>query len=97
MKRATKLKTHKSWQAQSCHEIGYAWEIDAPSDMTEEQIEAVVNAVIDYTDTPDEDTIHKMIRDGHEVDGVTKAQLRKIDIYVESVHRDAFSQNIEEV
>ena len=46
----------KRYTSESCHSIGYSWEIDAPESLSAEDVEALQQALIDYTDTPQQVT-----------------------------------------
>lgn len=85
----------KRYEATSCHSIGYSWEIDAPDDMTQEQVEALCKALIDFTDTPCQKDLDAFITGNYHVDadgleGISMETLRKVDIYTEAVHRESF-------
>lgn len=89
----------KNFTAQSCHSIGYAYDIDAPEELNADDIEAVLDALIDYTDTPDNAALQSMLSDEfytQELDTNKMTLYKQISISVECVHREMFTQEIEE-
>lgn len=87
----------KRYSSQSCHEIGYKWIIDAPETLTMDDVDALQNALCDYTDTPDNASLQEMLEDHtycEELDAAKLDEFKKVSIYVESVHRETFTQEL---
>lgn len=89
----------KRYTAESCHEIGYSWIIDAPQGLTSEDVEKLQDCLVSYTDTPDTAQMLEMLDDINYCDGldVSKLELfKQVVLYVESVHRETFTQSFRE-
>lgn len=90
----------KRYTAESCHTVGYGWEIDAPESLTEEDLQALIDALVTYTDTPSNSELQSMLLDDcytEDLDPAKMEEFRKVDIYVESVHREHFTQGLGEI
>lgn len=87
----------KTYTAQSCHEIGYSWQIKAPKGLTHSDIDALQQSLIDFTDDPCQERLEDMLQDTdycQDLD-LTKLDLfKKVIISVETVHRNAFTQDL---
>ena len=89
--------------AESCHEIGFGWEIDAPESITEEEIEGIIDMLINNTDDPSQEELQIMLHDQYACESLADHNLsherldlyKQISISVECVHRSSFSQSIE--
>ena len=92
----------KHFTLESCHETGYAWEVDAPETVTVDEIEKITTALVNYTDEPTQETLNNLLKDecfcdDYEIDESQLPIYRKIIIRVRSVHRDPFVQSLFEV
>lgn len=92
----------KKYSCASCHEIGYSWYIEAPDTLTTEQVEKVMEALTEWSDTPDQKDLAEMLEnmgsqemEENELSGVSMEELTKIKIDVSSVHRDYWVQDFE--
>lgn len=91
------MKT-KTYTSESCHDIGYGWQIIAPASLTEEDVKAFQEALCQWSDAPDNEALAAMFIDEdyceqYELDVTKLKEFRKIKIEVRSVHRDVFTQN----
>ena len=90
------------YKGSTCHEVGYRWSIDAPKELTQDDIELVMKVLIDYTDTPSNYELKDMLADKYYMEDlkeelpntVTKSMLNSISIYTKVVHRDSFMNEL---
>lgn len=92
----------KRYTAESCHDIGYAWEIEAPDNITAEELEKLQQALCNWTDEPDQARLNEMLEDDiyledYELNEDKMEFYKAITINVESVHRGSFIQSFQEV
>ena len=90
----------KTYTAASHHEVAYRWQIEAPEHLTIDDIESMQKALVDWTDTPDNDALQKMLDDVqycqlNDVDINKIASFRKCMVCVESCHRETFTQDLQ--
>ncbi len=90
----------KRYTVESCHEIGNRWEIDAPEGLTPEEVEKVHRALCEYTNEYHSGVIDGLITDAeYYLEDFPKEKLpllRQITFYVETVHREVFTQPFKE-
>lgn len=93
----------KRYTSESCHSIGYSWEIDAPESLSAEDVEALQQALIDYTDTPQQSDLEALLSMIPEYlanyieDAESKAEdIAQVAFSVERVHGEAFTQSFSE-
>ena len=93
----------KNWKLESCHSIGYGWDVDAPEQVTEAEIAGLCTALVSYSDTPQQSDYDEMLNDmtkeefikwGLNQDNITL--YRQVNICTDIVHREAFTQSLEE-
>ena len=94
----------KRYTSESCHSVGYSWEIDAPESLSVEDVEALQQALIDYTDTPQQSDLEALLSMVTEylADYIEDVESKLEDIaqvtfYAERVHGEAFTQSFKEV
>lgn len=94
----------KRYKAESCHEIGYKWEIDAPAALSPDDVEALQSALCDYTDTPAQNDLHELLVAPsmfladyiEDLNAEKLALVALVTFTVESVHREVFTQSFRE-
>lgn len=97
------MKKTNTYEYESCHNIGYGWQISAPATLTQEEIEAVLAALVDWTDEPDNKQLQAMLADNcymADIDFINLANMetyKKITIDADTVHRESFGQNFKKV
>lgn len=89
----------KKYSAESCHEIGYKWSIEAPDSLSLEDIEAMLKTVCAWTDDPNNERLQKILYelDKYWCEGIEKAKIdefKKVKIVAYPVHLDAFIQSL---
>ena len=96
------MKNDKHYTMESCHSIGYGWNIYAPKEVRQDEIENIMTALVNYTDEPNTTILSEMLQDEFFCEDYDLASnklelYKKITIYVESVHRDPFTQSLQEI
>ena len=89
----------KRYEAQSSHELGYRWTIKAPEALSLEDLQALQEALCDYTDAPDNAQLQEMLEDKHYCENLQLDKLelfKQVQISVEAVHRETFTQGLSE-
>ena len=93
----------KRYTSESCHSIGYSWEIDAPESLSAEDVEALQQALIDYTDTPQQSDLEALLSmipeylSNYIEDAESKVEdIAQVTFSVERVHGEAFTQSFSE-
>ena len=82
----------------SCHEIGYAWSIEAPEGLNVETIQDYINEAVDEYDTFDEGWWLEFLDTMAMTQEVPEIELlKKVKIYTKTVHRNSFTQDFEKV
>ena len=99
----------RKYTCESCHTLGYRWEIEAPATITPEQVEKLIDALCDYTDEPSQESLDSLLQLeddlltlGYYIDDVKNTMppielLRTVKIWTNLVHGDRFTQSFEEV
>lgn len=90
------------YQAESVHQIGYGWHIIAPNDLSIEDVEAFQQAIIDYTDNLDKDTLPSFWQtySTEETFADTGLDVEKMYLFrlcsitFKSVHRESYGQSL---
>lgn len=76
----------------TCHSIGYKWEIDYPNTLKMSLVNEVIDALIEWTDEPDNGQLHTMLLEEYSKH-LLFSELFKMTIHTEVVHRDYWSQD----
>ena len=88
-----------NYTAESCHHVGYGWTIKAPATIHYDQVERIVEAVVSWTDHPDQKALSEMLADKIYLEGYgikIVPELTKIEIDINGVHRESFHQSFRE-
>lgn len=90
-----------TYTAISHHTIAYKWVIVAPPELSKNDIETLQQALADYTDTPDQEQLIKMLNDGYywlEETPAGKLELYKqVKIDCDISHREISTDNLEDI
>ena len=86
----------RRYTAESCHTVGYRWEIDAPTTLRPEEVERFQDALVYWTDEPKQEHVAELLADEYTCEEYELAnldELRKVEIYAESCHRETWAQS----
>jgi len=92
------------YKLESCISLGFRWQIDAPTTLSPNEVEQLMDALSKYADHPTNDDLQSMLSDyGSYLDDPDYLDLkadrvdlyRAIDLHLECVHREVFTQSFE--
>lgn len=95
-----------TFKIESCHEVGIAWEIEAPPELSEDEIEALMEHICNWTDNPDSGTYKQALKDldcfvensCHDcILPERKPLYFQIKAFPQMVHREMFTQSFQKV
>lgn len=88
----------KLYTAESCHEIGRGWSIEAPASIPQEVVEEIHQTIVEATDHPSDTAIDEILTDAFrrgEFPQCSLEDLRGIRISTDVVHRETWTQGFE--
>ena len=89
----------KRYTSESCHTVGYKWEIDAPKGLTAEDVEKLQDCLVNWTDTPTQEDLTAMLADKYAIEDLDEDKLElfaQVTFSVDCVHREVFTQSFKE-
>lgn len=87
----------KNYTCGTCHEMGYGWQIQAPNELNPKDIKAIVDSLIEYTDTFSNNQLQMMLDDEDWCEAYLLEKdkmhlFKQITLSVERVHSNGYSQ-----
>lgn len=94
---AASVKT-RHYTAESCHELGYGWRIEAPASMSPEAVEEVHRVLVEAADEPWRHDVQELLTEMFSLGELTTCtldELEQVRVQIDIVHRDRWAQSFE--
>jgi hypothetical protein len=85
--------------------MGYSWEIEAPEELTHEDVEGLHHALADFSDTPQQSDLNLIIANPsmyledyiEGLDATKLTLISQVQFVVDCVHRETSTQEFKEI